>query len=203
MRRPGFRLPPLAPVSPGTNRARCALCRSRGSRSTGGPLACNQQMGVQFPPLPPSSPGRPSRSRRQSEKLDKHVRLVLLAPNVAVAEWSGGGLWNRPRGFDFLRPPQSFFFRDSQAGKAPHCYCGHAQVRILLPEPCGVNSAGRVPLLQSGCPWFDSRTPYHFFRSCSSMEEQPTDNRPTKVRFFPEAPCAGGPLIGPRFRVRS
>src|SRR6267154_5882518 len=59
----------------------------RGSRSTGGPLACNQQMRVQLPPLPPSSPGRPLRSRRRSEKPDKHVRLVLLAPSVAVAEW--------------------------------------------------------------------------------------------------------------------
>ena len=58
-----------------------------GSRSTGGPLACNQQMRVQFPPLPPSSPGRPLRSRRRSEKPDKHVRLVLLAPSVTVAEW--------------------------------------------------------------------------------------------------------------------
>ena len=58
-----------------------------GSRSTGGPLACNQQMRVRFPPLPPSSPGRPLRSRRRSEKPDKHVRLVLLAPSVTVAEW--------------------------------------------------------------------------------------------------------------------
>src|SRR5260370_31691547 len=58
-----------------------------GSRSTGGPLAGNQQMRVRFPPLPPSLPGRPLRSRRQSEKLDKHVRLVPLAPGVAVAEW--------------------------------------------------------------------------------------------------------------------
>ena len=31
---------------------------------------------------------------------------TLLAPSVAVAEWIGGGLWNRPRGFNFLRPPQ-------------------------------------------------------------------------------------------------
>src|ERR1043166_3363815 len=61
--------------------------QSWGSRPTGGRLACTQQMRVRFPPLPPSSPGRPSRSRRQSEKLDKHVRLVLLAPDVAVAEW--------------------------------------------------------------------------------------------------------------------
>src|ERR1019366_9518802 len=34
-----------------------------------------------------SSHGRPLRSRRQSEKLDKHVRLVPLAPSVTVAEW--------------------------------------------------------------------------------------------------------------------
>ena len=34
-----------------------------------------------------NSPGRPSRSRHRSEKPDKHVRLVLLAPSVAVAEW--------------------------------------------------------------------------------------------------------------------
>lgn len=59
----------------------------RGSRSTGGLLACNQQMRVRFPPLPPSSPGRPLRSRRRSEKPDKHVRLVPLAPSVTVAEW--------------------------------------------------------------------------------------------------------------------
>ena len=26
-------------------------------------------------------------------------------------------------------------FRDSQVGKAPDCYSGHSQVRILLPEP--------------------------------------------------------------------
>ena len=58
-----------------------------GSRSMGGPLACNQQMRVRFPPLPPSSPGRPLRSRRRSEKPDKHVRLVPLAPSVTVAEW--------------------------------------------------------------------------------------------------------------------
>src|SRR5216684_1986817 len=58
-----------------------------GSRSTEGPLACNQQMRVQLPPLPPSSPGRPLRSRRRSENPDKHVRLVLLAPSVTVAEW--------------------------------------------------------------------------------------------------------------------
>src|SRR6266853_2186267 len=60
-----------------------------GSRSTVGPLACNQQMRVRLPPLPPNSPGRPLRSRRRSEKPDTHVRLVLLAPSVTVAEWLG------------------------------------------------------------------------------------------------------------------
>src|SRR5260370_35298708 len=44
-------------------------------------------MRVRLPPLPPSSPGRPLRSRHRSEKPDKHVRLVLLAPIVTVAEW--------------------------------------------------------------------------------------------------------------------
>ena len=58
-----------------------------GSRSTGGPLACNQQMRVRLPPLPPISPGRPLRSRRRFEAPDKYVRLVLLAPSVTVAEW--------------------------------------------------------------------------------------------------------------------
>jgi hypothetical protein len=33
------------------------------------------------------SPGRPLRSRHRSEKPDKHVRLVPLAPSVTVAEW--------------------------------------------------------------------------------------------------------------------
>jgi hypothetical protein len=88
-----------------------------GSRSTGGPLACNQPttteehsrpyprisrpvrlrpgQRVRLPPLPPSSPGRPLRSRRQSEELDKHVRLVLLAPSVAVAEWLRRATVNR------------------------------------------------------------------------------------------------------------
>jgi hypothetical protein len=37
--------------------------------------------------FPPGSPGRPLRLRRRSEKPDKHVRLVPLAPTVTVAEW--------------------------------------------------------------------------------------------------------------------
>ena len=66
-----------------------------GSRSMGGPLACNQQMRVRLPPLPPISPGRPLRSRRRSETPDKHVRLVLLAPTVTVAEWLRRATVNR------------------------------------------------------------------------------------------------------------
>ena len=66
-----------------------------GSRSMGGRLARNQQMTVQLRPLPPSSPGRPLRSRRQFETLDKHVRLVLLAPSVTVAEWIRRATVNR------------------------------------------------------------------------------------------------------------
>lgn len=81
------RQPATNVISRWHNGARPVPAVSWGSRSTGGPLACNQQMRVRFPPLPPSSPGRPLRSRRRSEKPDKHVRLVLLAPSVTVAEW--------------------------------------------------------------------------------------------------------------------
>ena len=42
-----------------------------------------------------SLPGRPLRSRRQSEKLDKHVRLVLLALSATVAEWLGRAIVDR------------------------------------------------------------------------------------------------------------
>ena len=53
-----------------------------------------------------SSPGWPLRSRRRSEKPDTHVRLVLLAPDVTVAECLGGRPWICPRGFNSLRSPQ-------------------------------------------------------------------------------------------------
>ena len=56
----------------------------------------------------------------------------------------------------------------------------------------GLTQTGRVPLLQSGCPWFDPRTPHQVCRFRSSVAEQPTDNRPTKVRFFPGAPRTRG-----------
>jgi hypothetical protein len=87
---------------------------SWGSRSTGGPLACNQQMRVRFPPLPPSSPGRPLRSRRRSEKPEKHVRLVLLAPSVTVAEWLRRQTVDLSTRFNSLRSPQLYGCRSTQ-----------------------------------------------------------------------------------------
>ena len=56
-------------------------------RGQGDPCGFASGRRVRFPPLPPSSPGRPLRSRRRSEKPDKHVRVVPLAPSVTVAEW--------------------------------------------------------------------------------------------------------------------
>src|SRR5712664_3275779 len=88
-----------------------------GSRSTGGPLACNQQMRVRLPPLPPNLPGRPLRSRRQSEKLDKHVRLVPLAPGVTVAEWLRRATVDRSTRVQFS-PVTPFSLGGSQVGKA-------------------------------------------------------------------------------------
>src|SRR5437667_10210543 len=105
-----------------------------GSRSTEGPLACNQQMRVRFPPLPPNSPGRPLRSRRQSEKLDKHVRLVPLAPNVAVAEWLRRATVDRSTRVRFS-PVTPFSLGGSQVGKASDSESDHAEVRVIPSQP--------------------------------------------------------------------
>ena len=45
-----------------------------------GPRIAGPVNGVRFSAPAPITPGRPLRSRRQSEKLEKHVRLVPLAP---------------------------------------------------------------------------------------------------------------------------
>ena len=137
-----------------------------GSRSTGGPLACNQQMRVRFPPLPPNSPGRPLRSRRRSEKPDKHVRLVLLAPSVAVAEWlrrqtvdlstrvrfppvtplmCSSCAWFRIRGRSFGSSPADhcFVFSGTRETDQP-AWPGtkRISVRIRGPRPISVGSSG-------------------------------------------------------------
>lgn len=143
-----------------------------------------------------------------------------LTTSVAVAEWIGGGLWNRPRGFNFLRPPQCLYGPSSN-GTGPSPPKAEIPVRIRMGRPsiivanfrergrrpircawdaeitgfdsqvpdqsfsgiaklgrrrtvnavtrrfescsrsqAGLAQTGRVPLLQSGCPWFDSRTPH-------------------------------------------
>src|SRR6266446_1634836 len=105
-----------------------------GSRSTGGPLACNQQIRVRCPPLPPSSPGRPLRSRRRSEKPDKHVRLVLLAPSVTVAEWLRRQTVDLSTRVQFP-PVTPFSLGGSQVGKASDFESDHAEVRILPSQP--------------------------------------------------------------------
>jgi hypothetical protein len=105
------------------------------SRSTGGPLACNQQMGVQLPPLPPNSPGRPLRSGRQSEKLDKHVRLVLLAPSVTVAEWLRRATVVAPRRIPSVAgalpgalPAAQQYLREFDSLRSPHSLGGRPMV---------------------------------------------------------------------------
>src|SRR5260370_16792765 len=49
------------------------------SRSTGGPLACNQQMGVRFPPLPPIVTVA-EWLRRQTVDLPTRVQFPPLTP---------------------------------------------------------------------------------------------------------------------------
>ncbi len=124
-----------------------------GSRSTGGPLACNQPMRVRFPPLPPNLPGRPLRSRRQSEKLDKHVRLVPLAPGVTVAEWLRRATVDRSTRVQFS-PVTPFLLGGSQVGKASDFESDHAEVRLLPSQPpffsCGRRSTDQDTRLRTG-----------------------------------------------------
>ena len=119
----------------------------------GGPLACNQPMRVRFPPLPPNLPGRPLRSRRQSEKLDKHVRLVPLAPGVTVAEWLRRATVDRSTRVQFS-PVTPFSLGGSQVGKASDFESDHAEVRILPSQPpffhAGVVQRIRIPGYEPG-----------------------------------------------------
>lgn len=89
--------------------------------------------------------------------------------------------------------PDQFPFRGSQAGKAPGCYPGHAQVRILPSEPIFTSHRGRLleraPLLQRGAVEFDP-LPRYQFRFSSSVAEHAIDNRTTDVRFIRGAPIS-------------
>ena len=128
-------------------------------------------MRVQLPPLPPSLPGRPLRSRRQSEKLDKHVRLVSLAPDVTVAEWLRRATVDRSTRVQFSPvTPFSvtpFLLGGSQVGKASDFESDHAEVRILPSQPRSCFT--RASFNGSGYPatnretWrFKSSRPRHF-----------------------------------------
>src|SRR5260370_38546916 len=84
---------------------RIAWHSAMGVVSVAAQVACTKEAGLRISAPPPNPTGRPLRSRRSPETPDKHVRLVPLAPTVAVAQWQSGGLWPRPREFDSLRSP--------------------------------------------------------------------------------------------------
>ena len=104
------------------------------SRSTGGPLACNQQMRVQFPPLPPDSTGR----------FRQDGRCVLLAPSVTVAEWLRRAIVNRCTRVRFS--PVTPFGRDDSS-------------RVFH---AGVVQRIRTPGYEPGDWRFESSRPHHF-----------------------------------------
>src|SRR4030081_663231 len=54
------------------------------SRSTGGPLACNQQMGVRFPPLPPIVTVA-EWLRRQTVDLSTRVQFPPVTPTMRAS----------------------------------------------------------------------------------------------------------------------
>ena len=122
------------------------------------------QMRVQLPPLPPNSPGWPLRSRRQSEKLDKHVRLVPLAPVWPWPSGLGVRLWIAPREFDSLRSPH---FHWEVAKLERHLTLNQIMRRFESSPPS--QSFMRAVFNGSGYPatnreiWrFESSRPYHF-----------------------------------------
>jgi hypothetical protein len=158
-------------------------------------LACNQEAGVRFSAPPPNPPGRPLRSRRWPETPDKHVRLVPLAPTLAVAQWQSGGLWPRPREFDSLRSPhfvrlaagrgqtiaaESWGPRTaaqsvgrSVSGKPPVFEAGFECSIHSLPAIAG-SFSGRTLLSDSRCRWVrvHPRQPF-FLRAHRSKERTP------------------------------
>ena len=90
---------------------------------------------------------------RRSEKPDKHVRLVPLAPIVTVAEWLRRATVDRSTRVQFS-PVTPFSLGGSQVGKASDFESDHAEVRILPSQPpffsCGRRSTDQDTRLRTG-----------------------------------------------------
>ena len=86
------------------------------------------------------------RSRRWPETPDKHVRLVPLAPTLAVAQWQSGGLWPRPREFDSLRSPH---FVRLAAGRGQTIAAESWGPRTAA-QSVGRSVSGKPPVFEAG-----------------------------------------------------
>src|SRR5258708_27609187 len=95
------------------------------SRSTGGPLACNQQMGVRFPPLPPIVTVA-EWLRRQTVDLSTRVQFPPVTPCMR-ASFNGKEHFGPNEEMPVrLRPP------------VPVCFVGVAQrIRARVSETRG------------------------------------------------------------------
>jgi hypothetical protein len=173
-------------------------------------------MRVQFPPLPPSSPGRPLRSRRRSEKPDKHVRLVLLAPIVTVAEWlrrqtvdlstrvsipsghpiRGGRSAARTRVFEACYGSSSLPLPTKLRAQPGRSAAGRNSLKVDVDgfesSPATKSHAGvvqriRIPGYEPGEWRFESSRPYHF-----RLVVQWTGRSPPKAEI-PVRPRTGRP----------
>ena len=126
------------------------------------------------------------RSRRQSEKLDKHVRLVPLAPGVTVAEWLRRATVDRSTRVQFS-PVTPFSLGGSQVGKASDFESDHAEVRILPSQPpffhAGVVQRIRIPGYEPGDLEVQILPPAPF--SGPSSKGQGTALRRLEFRFDP------------------
>ena len=155
-------LPPLPPNSPGVPGTKCGRGRVDRRRSV------EPSTRIQFPPATPIHSGPSSNGTGPSPpKAEIPVRIRMGRPSfdfqVSGARKTANPLRSdrRGTGFDSQVPDQSF----SGIAKLGRRRTVNADTRRF--ESCsrshaGLTQTGRVPLLQSGCPWFDSRTPHQF-----------------------------------------
>ena len=154
------RFPPLPPNSPGVPGTKCGRGRVDRRRSV------EPSTRIQFRPATPIYSGpsptgqgpalRRLRFRFESGWAGQVVSSFGSEEDGKSAAFGPQRHWVRLPGSD-----QSF----SGIAKLGRRRTVNADTRRF--ESCsrshaGLTQTGRVPLLQSGCPWFDSRTPHQF-----------------------------------------
>jgi hypothetical protein len=111
-----------------------------GSRSTGGPLACTQQMRVRFPPLPPNSSSVTVAEwlRRQTVDLSTRVQFPPVTPVVWAVELRA------PLPLVAAQNRRTATHRAATKGSGCSSICGRSSVGLErgFPKP---EAAGSIP----------------------------------------------------------